>query len=368
MPPKKKSRPSGSTAPPPPQFDPIMFQAAVTAAVAAAMSQMGTNGSGGFGSGNTNSNQGDSTGRTKECSYKDFTNGKPDSFDGSGGVIALMQWFERTEAVFEICACPEASKVKYAAFTFTRKALTWWNSRVKSLTPAVANSISWEDLKALMLKEYCPRGEVQKLEEELWNLKMSGMDLEAYTARFNDLALLCPAMVTPEEKKIERYLWGLSSQIHDSVLASRPTTFDSAKELAQQLIDHRASRDTSTTTPIVAIHAATTLTTPTPIKQYAGTLPKCNKCSFHHTGACRELHCMNCNRKGHTTRFCKAPVRPINQFPGSGVSPACYKCGETGHFKRNCPRARDASGGGRVLAITEGETTPELPANISTCF
>ncbi|XP_023747073.1 uncharacterized protein LOC111895202 [Lactuca sativa] len=47
MPPRKRPRPSGSTAPPlptpPPQFDPTMFQAAVTAAVAAAMSQIGTN-------------------------------------------------------------------------------------------------------------------------------------------------------------------------------------------------------------------------------------------------------------------------------------------------------------------------------------
>ena len=100
-----------------------------------------------------------------------------------------------------------------------------------------------------MLKEYCPRGEVQKLEQELWNLKMTGSDLATYTDRFCDLALLCPAMVTPEEKKVERYLWGLSPQIQDSVLASIPTTFDNAKELAQQLIDHRASHGTMTATP-----------------------------------------------------------------------------------------------------------------------
>ena len=124
------------------------------------MSQISTDGARRIGSGMNISTQGDSQGRSRECSYKDFTNGKPDSFNGSGGVIALMQWFERTEAVFEICACPEASKVKYATFTFIGRALTWWNGRVKSLTPAVANSISWEDLKALMLKEYCPRGEM----------------------------------------------------------------------------------------------------------------------------------------------------------------------------------------------------------------
>ena len=208
---------------------------------------------------------------------------------------------------------------------------------------------------------------MQKLEEELWNLKMSGMDLEAYTDRFNDLALLCPAMVTPEEKKVERYLWGLSPQIHDSVLASKPTTFESAKELAQQLIDHRASRGIMVATtdqtkggnnkrrfwnskkkqPVqdptkkqqtVAIRAATTATAPAPPKQYAGTLPKCNKCNFHHTGACREMHYRNCNRKGHTTRFCKVPAQSAPQVTpaaNTGASQTCYGCGEAGHFKRN---------------------------------
>ncbi|XP_023732133.1 uncharacterized protein LOC111879939 [Lactuca sativa] len=222
MPPRKRPRPSSCAAPPPPppppQLDPAMFQAAVVAAVAAAMSQIGTNGNGGSGSGATPSNQGDSSGRTKECTYKYFTNGKPNTFNGSGGIITLMQWFERTEAVFEIYACPETSKVKYATLTFTGRALTWCNDRVKSPTLVVANSISWEDLKSLMLKEYCPR------------------------------ALLCPTMVTLEEKKVERYLWGLSSQIQDTVLALKPATFEISKELAQQLIDHRASRGTMSAT------------------------------------------------------------------------------------------------------------------------
>lgn len=171
MPPRKRLRPSGSTTPPPPtpppQFDPVMFQATITAAVAAAMSQIGTNGTGGAGSGATNSNHGDSTGRTRECSYKDFTSSKPDSFNGSESVITLMQWFENTETVFEICACPEASKVKFAAYTFSGRALAWWKSHVNSLTLAVANSLCWEELKKMMLKEYCSRGEVQKLEQEL---------------------------------------------------------------------------------------------------------------------------------------------------------------------------------------------------------
>ena len=57
-----------------------------------------------------------------------------------------------------------------------------------------------------MLAEYCPRGEMQKLEQKLWNLKIKGFNVAAYTTRFSDLFLLYPGMVTPESKKVERYI------------------------------------------------------------------------------------------------------------------------------------------------------------------
>ena len=84
----------------------------------------------------------------------------------------------------------------------------------------------------MLMREYCPRGEIQKLENELWTLGMLGTDIATYTNRFCDLTILCPDMIAPESKKIERYIWGLSPQIQSSVLASKPDTFESAKELA----------------------------------------------------------------------------------------------------------------------------------------
>ena len=130
-------------------------------------------------------------------------NAKPTSFDGTGGVISLSRWFEKIESIFEICAYAKSEKVKFAACTFSNKALTWWNSRVKSLTLPVANAMGWDAMKELLLAEYCPRGEMQKLKHELWNLKMKGSDIAAYTSRFDDIALLCPGLVTPESKKIK---------------------------------------------------------------------------------------------------------------------------------------------------------------------
>ena len=64
--------------------------------------------------------------------------------------------------------------------------------------------MGWEALKQLMIEEYCPRGEVQKLEQELWGLTIKGSDIVTYTARFSDLLALCPGLVPTEGKKIER--------------------------------------------------------------------------------------------------------------------------------------------------------------------
>ena len=61
--------------------------------------------------------------------------------------------------------------------------------------------MSWDELKAMMLEEYYPRSEVQNLEQEFWNLTMKGSEVQAYTTRFTELAVLCPGMVTPVDKK-----------------------------------------------------------------------------------------------------------------------------------------------------------------------
>nr|GFC14114.1 hypothetical protein [Tanacetum cinerariifolium] len=72
---------------------------------------------------------------------------------------------------------------------------------------------TWVDMKVMMTEEFCPPEEIQRMENELWNLRVKEMDISSYTTRFNELAILCPGMVPTERKKVEAYIRGLSENI-----------------------------------------------------------------------------------------------------------------------------------------------------------
>ncbi|KAL7595483.1 hypothetical protein Lser_V15G29682 [Lactuca serriola] len=86
---------------------------------------------------------------------------------------------------------------------------------------------------------------------------------------------------------------------------------------------------------------------PTPAIQYAGNLPKCYECSFHHLGSCRPLHCYKCNRDGHTASYCRIQIQHISSTTNVQTSQLCHLCGVMGQFKRDCPtgKGNDESGG-----------------------
>ncbi|GKC68214.1 putative reverse transcriptase domain-containing protein [Tanacetum coccineum] len=70
-------------------------------------------------------------------------------------------------------------------------------------------------------------------------------------------------------------------------------------------------------------------------KEYAGTLPLCNKCKFHHNGQCT-VKCANCKRVGHLTRYCRSPAATNNQR-----NLTCYECGNQGHYRSDCPKLKN---------------------------
>nr|GEW44023.1 uncharacterized mitochondrial protein AtMg00810-like [Tanacetum cinerariifolium] len=77
----------------------------------------------------------------------------------------------------------------------------------------LANKKSWDDLKRIMLEEFCPEEEISRMKDELRHSRLKDNDIAAYTNRFNELVLLCYDVVPSTKKKIGQYIKGLPSYI-----------------------------------------------------------------------------------------------------------------------------------------------------------
>ncbi|GJY91993.1 putative reverse transcriptase domain-containing protein, partial [Tanacetum coccineum] len=173
-------------------------------------------------------NGGNGNGGNNRCSYKGFLACNPRDYDGKGGAVALTRWIEKMEPVIENSGCLENQKVKYAASSFINKALTWWNTQIQARGREAAIRMTRVEFKALLMEEFYPSNEMEKLESEFWNHTMVGANHARYTDQFHELAKLVPHLVTPESKRIERYINGLAPQIRGMLRATQPTTVHSA--------------------------------------------------------------------------------------------------------------------------------------------
>ncbi|GKE14244.1 reverse transcriptase domain-containing protein [Tanacetum coccineum] len=153
------------------------------------------------------------------CFYADFIKCQPLNFKGTEGVVGLTQWIEKIESVFIISGCAIKNQIRI-------------------LGPE-AYVMTWEILKKKMTDKYCPQGEIKKLEIKIWNLKVKGNDVPAYTECFQELTLICTKFVANETEKVDKYISGLPDNIYRNVKSARPKMLDETIELANDLMDQK---------------------------------------------------------------------------------------------------------------------------------
>nr|GFB64128.1 hypothetical protein [Tanacetum cinerariifolium] len=175
----------------------------------------------------------------RECTFVDFIKCSPITFHGNEGAVGLIRWIKKTEMVFTVSKCTETNKVVFAAATFQDQALTWWNSQVATSGIETVTRKTWAKMKVMMTKEFCPPEEIQRMEGELWNLRVKEMDIFSYTTRFNELVILCHGMVPTKRKKVEAYIRGLSKNIKGEVTSSEPATLNKAVRMAHTLMEQK---------------------------------------------------------------------------------------------------------------------------------
>nr|GEY59475.1 retrotransposon protein, putative, Ty3-gypsy subclass [Tanacetum cinerariifolium] len=202
------------------------------------------------------------------------------STNGTEGVVGLTRWLEKMEYVFQI-------------------------SNYTVVCQDVAFAMPWAALKRMIIDKYYPRGEIQKLESEYWNLKVKGLDLLNYNQCLQELALICNRMFPKESAKVKRYIGGLPNMIHGSVKASKPKSMHEAIKFATEMMDkkmlthaerqaeHKRKFDDTLRNnqhqqqPFKRNKVARAYTVrPGDKKPYGGTKPLCPKCNYHHDGPC----------------------------------------------------------------------------------
>ncbi|GKD30047.1 putative reverse transcriptase domain-containing protein, partial [Tanacetum coccineum] len=258
----------------------------------------GMNGNGGNGNGRGNGNgnyNGNGGGNgynfggfmpiARECTYQDFLKCQPLKFNGTEGVFGLTPWFKKMET---------------------------WNSHKRAIVFEAAYAMKWTELMKLITEVYCPRNEIQKMENE---------------------------MVLDEEDKIERFIGGFTDNIQGNVIATEPSKLQDAIRVANNLMGQKLKG--------YARNAKNKRSNER--KGYVGSLPYCNKCKLHHEGPCT-MRCGNCKRVSHMTRDCTAVVVPNTQRTPIGNQPGvvCYECGRPGHYRKDCPKLRNQNSGNKT--------------------
>ncbi|GJW55158.1 putative reverse transcriptase domain-containing protein [Tanacetum coccineum] len=264
-------------------------------------------------------------------------NGNVEGANGGEQGNVLVKWqrfYSLDEVKMEtyriMSGCSIDQKVKYTAGSFVGKALTWWNSQIRTLSQEV------------------------NLETELWNHAMMGAGHAAYTDTFHELARLVPYLVTPESRKIKRYMYGLALQIRGMKVEKRGNIGEPSKD--------KNGRDDNKRTRTGNAFA----TTANPVgRENTSAWPKCTTCNSYHApgGPCRT--CFNCNCQGYLAKDYRDVPRNVNPINARNPTVrACYECGSTDHGHRN--QGNQARGRAFMLGAEEAHRDPNIVTGMFT--
>ncbi|XP_024962567.1 uncharacterized protein LOC112502789 [Cynara cardunculus var. scolymus] len=219
------------------------------------------------------------------------------------------------------------------------EALFWWEIITNLRGEEVVARVTWGEFKVLFNEKFCPRTAIKQLEEEFLRLEQGIMTVREYTTSFTEKARFAEHYVSTEERRVERYIWGLKASIQEFVLTMSPTTFQEAvnaveirqKEMNRQ-DDERGQIKRKWEGPSNETKKPKFMGSEKKTWQEQAAKP-CPKCNRVHKGECMVKPRMyyQYGKPGHLSQDCKVERRER----------LCFICKSPNHIQKNCPQKKN---------------------------
>ena len=275
--------------------------------------------------------------RNDLVSINDFIKLYPPKFNHSVEPLDTDDWLRSITHKLHSTNIDEADKVTYAAYHLEGPASLWWEN-FEAMRP-VGQITTWAEFSEAFREHHIPEGLMDRKREEFCNFTQGRLTVDAYSREFGNLARYAPKEVSTDAKKQARFRKGLSPELRRDLRLHECTSF-------QKLVNKAISAKTGQTN--------------------YGASRKHSRDFGSSSGSGTQKRRVWIPSTALPPRFIPRPSfeapRPNQQFappkpyggPAANAAPrpnvvTCFKCGEPGHYSRECPQNNNPNQSGKSV-------------------